>query len=174
MMSVPPSIRWGSARRFSARFPWTNSDWNGSSRLRLWRTPSMTVRRPSWNDPSPKRGKRSGRTPAAYARLMQPLVPDDWDTVCAALRRNPERCSATPFSLARFGLRAIRSSRGLTDDAFQGGRARALFSGLAAHSFLPLEQSPSGAFGLALAITAHAVGLADPARRVAGHRRCAY
>ena len=37
-------------------------------------------------------------------------------------------------------------------------RARALFAGLAAHSILPLEDSPSAAFGLMLGILAHAVG----------------
>ena len=42
----------------------------------------------------------------------------------------------------------------LTEVSFQGGRARGFFSGLAAHSMLPLEQSPSGAFGLALGIAA--------------------
>ena len=102
-------------------------------------------------------GATLGPDAAAYERLMGPVVPADWDEVCAALRQ-PWRMARYPFGLARFGLRSVRSSRGLTDDAFQGGRAKALFSGLAAHSFLPLEQSPSGAFGMALGISAHAVG----------------
>lgn len=54
------------------------------------------------------------------------------------------------------------SSRALTEAAFQGGRARGFFSGLAAHSMLPLEQSPSAAFGLALGIAGHAVGWPFP------------
>ena len=36
--------------------------------------------------------------------------------------------------------------------------SRALFAGLAAHSFLPLEKIPSSAFGLVLGLLAHAVG----------------
>jgi phytoene dehydrogenase-like protein len=41
---------------------------------------------------------------------------------------------------------------------FQGERAKGLFAGLAAHSMLTLEHWGSAAFGLVLAITAHAVG----------------
>ena len=37
-------------------------------------------------------------------------------------------------------------------------RTRALFAGMAAHSFLRLDESLSGAFGLIMAISAHAVG----------------
>ncbi len=106
-------------------------------------------------------GATLGPDAAAYARLMAPLVPENWDDVCDALRR-PWKMAGHPFGLARFGLKAIQSSRALTDAAFQGGRARALFSGMAAHSFLPLNQSPSGAFGLALGITGHAVGWPIP------------
>ncbi len=91
-----------------------------------------------------------------YERLMGPLVPD-WDQTSLALRE-PWRLARTPFGLARFGLKAIQSSQRLTEAAFQGGRARGFFAGMAAHSMLPLEQSPSGAFGLALGIAGHAVG----------------
>src|SRR5438552_12303657 len=40
--------------------------------------------------------------------------------------------------------------------------ARALFAGLAAHSFLPLEQRPSAAFGIVLGMMGHAVGWPIP------------
>jgi phytoene dehydrogenase-like protein len=102
-----------------------------------------------------------GPDAAAYRDLIGPLVPDDWDEVCASLR-HPWTLAKYPFGLARFGLKAIRSSQDLTDAVFQGGRARALFSGLAAHSFLPLEQSPSAAFALVLGIAAHSVGWPIP------------
>ena len=95
-----------------------------------------------------------------YRRLMEPLVPD-WDTLSLALRE-PLRLVRYPFGLARFGLKAMLSSQALTEAAFQGGRARGFFSGLAAHAMLPLEQSPSGAFGLALGIAGHAVGWPFP------------
>ena len=64
--------------------------------------------------------------------------------------------------LARFGLVGIRSARGLAEAAFRTERARALFAGLAAHSFLPLEQPPSAAYALVLAILAHVVGWPIP------------
>ncbi|MBV9851468.1 MAG: NAD(P)/FAD-dependent oxidoreductase [Armatimonadetes bacterium] len=105
-------------------------------------------------------GRTLGPDAKRYERLMAPLLPD-WEELCAALRA-PLRMARYPFGLARFGLKAIRSARGLSDGAFQGGRARALFAGCAAHSFLPPEQSPSAAFGLVLAIAGHAVGWPIP------------
>ena len=95
-----------------------------------------------------------------YRRLMEPLLPD-WDTLSRALRE-PLRLAKYPLGLARFGLKAMLSSQALTESAFGGGRARGFFSGMAAHSMLPLEQSPSGAFGLALGIAGHAVGWPFP------------
>ena len=97
-----------------------------------------------------------GADGANYRKLMGPLVPD-WETLSRALRE-PLRMARYPFGLARFGLKAILSSQALTEAAFQGGRARGFFAGMAAHSMLPLEQSPSAAFGLALGIAGHAVG----------------
>jgi len=95
-----------------------------------------------------------------YRRLMEPLVPN-WDQAARALRE-PWRLAGHPIGLARFGLKAMLSSRALTEGAFSGGRARGFFSGMAAHSMLPLEQSPSAAFGLALGIAGHAVGWPFP------------
>jgi phytoene dehydrogenase-like protein len=63
-----------------------------------------------------------------------------------------------PLVAARFGLNALRSASSLAKSKFRDVRARALFAGLAAHSILPLEDSPSAAFGLMLGILAHAVG----------------
>jgi len=91
-----------------------------------------------------------------YRRLIEPLTPD-WDELCAALL-NPLKLAKYPLGLARFGLPSLTSSRFLTDAAFQGGRAKAFFSGLAGHSFLSLESPITAAFGLVLAIAGHAVG----------------
>jgi phytoene dehydrogenase-like protein len=60
--------------------------------------------------------------------------------------------------MARFGLLAVRSARGLAEAWFSGPRARGFFAGLAAHSILPLEKLPSAAFGLVLGMLGHAVG----------------
>jgi phytoene dehydrogenase-like protein len=45
---------------------------------------------------------------------------------------------------------------------FQSARTRALFAGLAAHSFLSLDEPVSGAFGMLMAVPAHAVGWPIP------------
>src|SRR5215218_8964654 len=59
--------------------------------------------------------------------------------------------------MARFGLVGLRSAAGLAR-RFDGERAPALLAGLAAHSMLQLDERPTAAVGLVLAITGHAVG----------------
>ena len=105
-------------------------------------------------------GETLGADAAAYKRLMAPLVAD-WARVAPAFL-GPLRPSRHPIALARFGLRAVRSARGLAESAFKGERARGLFAGMAGHSFLPLERSPSAAFGLVLGMAGHAVGWPVP------------
>jgi phytoene dehydrogenase-like protein len=107
-----------------------------------------------------------GKDAAAYQKLMNPLVAD-WGLLEESLL-GPPSFPRHPLALARFGLRALRSAHGLAKNLFRGERARALFAGLAAHSMLPLEQSPSAAFGLLLGITAHTIGWPFP--RGGAHR----
>lgn len=98
-----------------------------------------------------------------YQRLMAPLLahwPEIVDAFLGPLRLNP--IAKHPFILAGFGLEAIRSASGFAQTHFEGERTRALFAGLAAHSMLPLEQSPSAAFGLVLGVSGHAVGWPFP------------
>jgi phytoene dehydrogenase-like protein len=97
-----------------------------------------------------------GEDAAAYVRLMEPLI-RDYDRLVPQLL-GPLRLPKHPLSLARFGLPGLRSARGLTNSRFKGERARGLFAGLAAHSFLRLEQPVSAAFGLTLGLFGHAVG----------------
>lgn len=97
---------------------------------------------------------------AAYRNLMMPLVAD-WDKIAAGALA-PLRLPRNPMSMARFGMRALRSARGLAESAFRGERARALFAGVAAHAILPLEQTGSAAAGLLLQTAAHAVGWPMP------------
>jgi phytoene dehydrogenase-like protein len=101
-----------------------------------------------------------GPDAAAYRRLMEPLV-RDWDAIAHEIL-GPLRPPRHPLALARFGLHAIRSAAGLATGMFAGERARALFAGIAAHGMLPLEQPPSAAFGLVLAIAGHVVGWPIP------------
>jgi phytoene dehydrogenase-like protein len=97
-----------------------------------------------------------GPDAAAYRQLMVPLVAD-WDKLTVDIL-GPLRVPRHPMAMARFGLLAIRSARGLAESRFESEPARALFAGLAAHSIMPLEQRPTAAFGLVLGILGHAVG----------------
>lgn len=63
---------------------------------------------------------------------------------------------------ARFTRAALSSSSALSRRDFRGNDARALFSGLAGHSLLALDERPSAGFGLALATLGHAVGWPFP------------
>jgi phytoene dehydrogenase-like protein len=62
-----------------------------------------------------------------------------------------------PLLLARFGLPAAASASLLTR-GFRTARARALFGGVAAHSFSPLTQPLSASVGMALLSAGHSVG----------------
>src|SRR3990172_11208942 len=77
-----------------------------------------------------------GRDAAAYRKLMAPLV-RDWDKLASQVLGPLLRVPRHPLALARFGLRAVRSARGLAEGMFEGERARALFAGLAAPSIFP-------------------------------------
>ncbi len=92
----------------------------------------------------------------AYYDLMAPLVSRAKWLLDGLL--GPLRVPRHPLLLARFGRQALRPAASLARAHFSGGRARALFGGMAAHAILPLEQSPTAAFGLVLGVAGHAVG----------------
>ena len=93
----------------------------------------------------------------AWRRLLGPLVADAKD-LDAELLGPVMHVPRHPLALARFGLPALRSAIGLARARFEGEAARALFAGVAAHSMLDLRRPLSAAFGLVLAMHAHASG----------------
>jgi phytoene dehydrogenase-like protein len=97
-----------------------------------------------------------GRDAGSYGALMEPLVRNAPTLIDEIMR--PIRPPAHPFMLARFGIEAIRSAAGLARARFKEEGTRAVFSGMAAHSMLPLDRGPTAAFALLLGTTAHAVG----------------
>ena len=101
-----------------------------------------------------------GADAAAWTSLVQPFV-EDWQEFARAVLRPVTSVPRHPLLMARFGLRALLSAKAIAN-RFQTDRARALFAGLAAHSFLALDETLSGAFGIIFAITAHAVGWPIP------------
>ena len=94
---------------------------------------------------------------ASYRRLIGDLVPR-WRELFADVFTPLGKIPHHPFLMAKFGLNAIRSGRGLARSAFTTEKARGLFAGLAAHSLLPLEELSSAAIALVLTIAAHARG----------------
>jgi phytoene dehydrogenase-like protein len=81
-----------------------------------------------------------------------------WGSLANDLLAPPLRIPAHPVLMARFALRALRSATAVAEGALAGARARGLFAGNAAHSFLPLESPGTAAFGLLLGVAGHAVG----------------
>jgi len=113
----------------------------------------------------------------AYRRLMKPLA-RKWDKLAFEFLQPMLHWPRHPITLARFGLPAICPATLLAKLLFRHEPARALFGGIAAHSFLPLESPVSSAFALVLGLAGHAVGWPIPrggsqkiSTALAGHLR---
>jgi phytoene dehydrogenase-like protein len=96
-----------------------------------------------------------------WRSLMQPAA-DDWkefaeDTLGPALR-----IPHHPLRMARFGLTAFQSAQSFAKSHFVSPRTRAIFAGLAGHSFLGFDQPLSATIGWMFGITVHAVGWPIP------------
>jgi phytoene dehydrogenase-like protein len=97
----------------------------------------------------------------AWRRLMQPFV-ERWSDLSSEVLQPIHLLSRHPLLLARFGLVAFPPAKTLARILFRRERTSALFAGLAAHSFLSLDEPLSGAFGVLLGAAAHAVGWPIP------------
>ena len=89
--------------------------------------------------------------------MMRPFA-CDWEKLSGEFLQPMLHLPRHPILFARFGLAALAPAASLARGRFQEEPARALFAGIAAHSFLPLEALASGAFGLVLGAAGHAVG----------------
>ncbi|HEY6763524.1 MAG TPA: NAD(P)/FAD-dependent oxidoreductase [Candidatus Sulfotelmatobacter sp.] len=96
----------------------------------------------------------------AWSALVEPFV-SRWQEFAPDVLRPISLFPRHPWLMARFGINALRSAKAISH-RFSSERTRALFGGLAAHSFLSLEEPLSGAFGMLMAIPAHAVGWPIP------------
>ena len=96
----------------------------------------------------------------AWRSLFQPFVDRWWEFAPEVLRPLTE-IPRHPWLLARFGASALFSAE-KTCRRFRSPRTRALFAGLAGHSFLALDETLSGAFAMLMAIPAHVVGWPIP------------
>jgi phytoene dehydrogenase-like protein len=105
----------------------------------------------------------------AWRRLFGPLA-QCADVVLEDIL-GPLRIPRVSRAMLTFAPRALLPAVTLARRSFAGERARGLLAGIAGHSTLPLTVSPSGAFGLVLALLAHTVGWPFPrggAARLAG------
>ena len=96
-----------------------------------------------------------------WRRLMEPLA-KHWPLLSAEVLRPVSIFPRHPWLLARFGLSALSPANALSNLLFRSERTKALFAGLAAHSFLSLDEPLSAAFGVLLGAAAHAVGWPIP------------
>jgi phytoene dehydrogenase-like protein len=102
-----------------------------------------------------------GRDSGAWRRLMEPFA-QNWATLASEVLAPVHLLSRHPFLLARFGIAALPSANTVANFCFRDARTKALFAGLAAHSFLSLDEPLSAAFGVLLGAAAHAVGWPIP------------
>ena len=105
--------------------------------------------------------EKLGDDSRAYRRLMGPLA-RNWEKLVVELLQPMLHLPKHPVALTRFGIAAICPATLLAKFLFRREQARALFAGIAAHSFLPLESPISSAFALVLGLAGHAVGWPIP------------
>ncbi|MEU6668282.1 NAD(P)/FAD-dependent oxidoreductase [Streptomyces sp. NPDC046727] len=99
-----------------------------------------------------------GADGARYRRLLEPSV-RKWDALSHDVLGPLLRIPSHPLLLARFGLPTTLPAT-LLGRCFSTPRARALWAGVAAHSFRPLSHPLSSAIGLGILTAGHAAGWA--------------
>lgn len=98
---------------------------------------------------------------SAWLKLFRPFA-ENWFTLAPEVLGPVLVPKRHPILLARLGLRAFPPARWFANRCFRGDRAKALFAGLAAHSFLSLDEVLTSAFGVMFAAVTHAVGWPIP------------
>ncbi len=97
----------------------------------------------------------------AWRRLMEPFA-RRWDDLASEVLRPVTHVPKHPFLLARLGLVGLQPAITVANRQFRSARTKALFAGLAAHSFLSLDAPLSAAFGVLLGVPAHVKGWPIP------------
>ena len=101
-----------------------------------------------------------GRDANAYKKMFGRLV-GDWPRLERAVL-GPPTIPRHPLALARFGLDALRSAKGLATHAFADDRTRALLAGNAAHGMVPLDRALTAGIALTLCGLCHIAGWPVP------------
>src|SRR5262245_49000347 len=151
----------------------------------FWRTLPLAAHGLEWLEPAAMLGHRFddgsavvversleataaslGRDGDAYRKLFGGVA-GDWPKLERAVL-GPPALPRHPFALARFGLHALRSAKGLAMSAFAEERTRALLAGHAAHGMLPLDRALTGGIGLTLCALCHVAAWRVPRGGAAG------
>ncbi len=98
-----------------------------------------------------------GRDAVAYRALFGYLS-RRWNKLATDILQPVVHVPSHPLVLGRFGVTGALPASVVAKTLFRTEEARAVFAGMAAHSVLPLDASPSAAFGMIMHITAHALG----------------
>jgi phytoene dehydrogenase-like protein len=99
---------------------------------------------------------RLGADGVIWRQLMGPLV-KHWSEFAPEVLGPVLKIPRHPWLLARFGMNALLPAR-VVASRFRSDRTRALFAGLAGHSFLSMDEPLTSAFAMLLAAPAHVVG----------------
>lgn len=94
-----------------------------------------------------------------YRSLIEPVI-DNWDKL-AMDTMGPLGFPKYPFTLAKFGLKAIQPASWIANK-FVSEKAKALWSGMAAHGIQPLDNLTTSAIGMMLLGVGHRYGWAIP------------
>ncbi len=146
---------------FHVAAPWRIMDWSGFTEKRRWRTRSTMARRWCWSATLSEAERALGSDGKVWRRLVQPAA-DDWREFAEDSLGPVLRIPHHPLRMARFGLTALQSAQSFARSHFVSPRTRAVFAGLAGHSFLSFDQPLSATIGLMFGITVHAVGWPVP------------
>ena len=115
-----------------------------------------------------------GRDGRLWRSLLRPFV-EHWREFAPEVLRPVLAIPRHPWLMVRFGMNALLPAK-MISSRFQDARTRSLFAGLAAHSFLALDEALSGAVGIMMAAPAHAVGWPIPrgGAQAITHALCSY
>lgn len=97
----------------------------------------------------------------AWRRLMEPAA-CNWENFARDALGPVLRIPSHPMRMVEFGLAAFQPADRFARSHFASPRTRALFAGLAGHSFLSFSQPLSSAVALVLGAAAHAAGWPIP------------
>jgi len=102
-----------------------------------------------------------GQDGRAYQRLLKPLL-DDWENFSQDLLASVPFPPRSGLTFLRFATAALLPATILGKSLFREETGRAVWAGMAGHAMMPLEKVATGAFGILISLTAHAVGWPFP------------